>query len=124
MASVGPTPPCHRTTRRSRLRRSLVATGTTAAQLCRSALGTVESATFVTVAEVRDYSSGPSPKSAPHAFPGVAPTDKAAWCWVHDGPHIDTSYAVHAGFPAIRMVEVVGGMGSPSSPPVGIPTLP
>jgi hypothetical protein len=60
---------------------------------------------MVTVADIRDYATGPSPKSAPHAFAEAAPTDQAAWCWVRDlDRQLNIAYAAHAGDKPIRMV--------------------
>jgi hypothetical protein len=109
-ASMVPSPP------------SATASGTTAAGLCRTALGQPGTATMVTVAEVRDYATGPAAKSAPDAFPSADPADPAAWCWVHAST-LNIAYAVHAGDKAVRMVAE-GGAGVTTELMTGIPHFP
>jgi hypothetical protein len=78
---------------------------------------------MVTVADVRDYATGPAAKSAPDAFPSAAPDDAAAWCWVHAAANLNIAYAVHAGDKAVRMVAE-GGPWATSEPLTGIPAFP
>jgi hypothetical protein len=91
--------------------------------LCRTALGQPGTSIMVTVADVRDYATGPATKSAPDAFPGAAPADPAAWCWVHAGTNLDIAYAVHLGDRAVRMVAE-GGAGATTELMTGIPHFP
>lgn len=102
---------------------SATATGTTAESLCRTALGQSGTSTMVTVADVRDYATGPAAKSAPDAFPNAASTDPAAWCWVHAGTNLNIAYAVRAGDKAVRMVAE-GGASATTELMTGIPHFP
>jgi hypothetical protein len=101
---------------------SATASGTTSSALCATALGQPGTATMVTVADVRDYATGPAAKSAPDAFPSADPADPAAWCWVRAGT-LNIAYAVHVGDRAVRMVAE-GGDGVTTELMTGIPHFP
>jgi hypothetical protein len=78
---------------------------------------------MVTVANVRDYATGPAAKSAPNAFPSAALDDPAGWCWVHAGTNLNIAYAVHAGDKAVRMVAE-GGPEATTELMTGTPHFP
>lgn len=57
---------------------SATASGTTAPALCRTALGLPGTSTMVTVANIRDYATGPAAKSDPKASPALPLTTRPA----------------------------------------------
>jgi hypothetical protein len=98
-----------------------VAVGTTAAELCRSALGTYATADLTTVGDVRTATWGPGAGIA-GAFPGAAASDPAAWCWQLHGGEAGV-YAAHTGDPAVLAITISGAY-KPGQVPSGPPNVP
>ena len=109
-----------------------VATGSTAAALCESALGTFATAELDTVADVRTASWGPPAIDAsgelvgrlPDAFPGAKAKDAAAWCWTLPAHNIADIYVVHAGDRALLAASINGIDYQPGQVPSGVPPIP
>ena len=97
-----------------------VASGTTAAALCRSALGTYSTASLTTVGDLRSIEWGPAYKPLPHVFKGAPASDTAAWCWKARAGTADI-YVAHAGDKA---VFVIGDGIGPGPVPSGVPRSP
>jgi len=90
-----------------------------ASALCKAALGDAYlSASLTTVGEIRDWGHGPTnERPAENAFPGIADSEPAAWCWTGTPDHA-TDYGVAHG-QAVKLMTVIGPNSStPSGPPL------
>lgn len=101
------------------------AKGTTAAQLCHSALGSYVSAELSSVAEIRSATWGPATVDGKGrlaaAFSGAKASDPAAWCWTGNR-QVYTDWAVHAGDLPVDAAAI--GDSGPGDPPSGPPNFP
>lgn len=88
-----------------------VAAGATSTSLCRSALGdAVLTEIATTVGQARATQYGPTYHPVPHAFPGAASTDRAAWCWTaatQAGRVVAGSYTCFLVGPDSSKIEIV-----------------
>ncbi len=100
---------------------SSAGTATDAQQMCERALGVgtvLSSGPVTTVGELRSLTEGPGYRPAKNAFPGVADSSAAAYCWTKGASDLYDSLGVTGNGESVRLASIGGVRDVPSGVPV------